>query len=391
MIWVNLATEAISWSSWLWQHRQEFGPVLNRLGDAGVFAQAALANPSGALRRVGNTLVFGQAGGGGRVLAFIEQTSPRIEAIEHAVDGLQAGQAVISASLSALQTISMVTLGLTALTPVVLGIQFGALNRKLSALEKQIAGLHKKFDAAIIADLRTGLDLLRHGQDFLEAADRADAHNRLTAALPYCIRTMKYFSELLGSELNQKRVNREVVRLLARHMSVAIAAVAACQIRLEKDQHAFAQSGDELELLRNATRWIFQETVARDPTPYMLPSLREHGITIDFMANLYQQARDVGALEASKDCSVSAWFEEHRKGIFHARQPWMGWNTNTLRAQLGEAIAAVEETNRVVGLSRLVEQVRESGQTTLAVMDQHKRNASRQDKNACPFQAWGLP
>jgi len=51
-------TEAISWSSWLWQHRQEFRRVLSRVGDEGDFAQATLANPDGALRRVGNTPAF---------------------------------------------------------------------------------------------------------------------------------------------------------------------------------------------------------------------------------------------------------------------------------------------------------------------------------------------
>ena len=257
------------------QHRQQFEPVLNRLGDAGNFAQAVLSDPSGSLRRVGNTLIFGQPDGGERVIAFIEQTSPRIEAIENAVNGLQAGQAAISASLASLQAVSMISLGLTALTPVVLGVQFIALNRKFSALQKQSADLHKKFDAAMIADLRTALALLREGQEFLEAGERVDAHNRLTAALPSCIRSMKYFGELLGSELNAKKVNRDEVRLLARHLAVALVAVATCQIGLEKDQNAFAQSGHELDLLRNVTRWIFQETVARDPARYMLPALAE--------------------------------------------------------------------------------------------------------------------
>src|SRR4051794_36417131 len=86
MIWVALATEAASWSAWLWQHRLAFEPVLRNLGDASDFAQAALLNPDGALRRVGNTLVFGQPGGGERVLAFVEQTAPQLNAIEQAVN-----------------------------------------------------------------------------------------------------------------------------------------------------------------------------------------------------------------------------------------------------------------------------------------------------------------
>ena len=107
------------------------------------------------------------------------------------------------------------------------------------------------------------------------------------------------------------------------------------------------------------------------------------------MAGLYQQARDAGALDKEKHCSGTAWFEEHRNRIFGARAPWSGWNTNTLRLQLQEAVAAVEETNRVVGLSRLVEQVRGSGRSVLAVMEQHKRKASEQDSEQSPHIVWG--
>jgi hypothetical protein len=387
MIWVKLAADVASWSAWLWQHRQQFDPVLQRLGGPGGFAQAAFANPGGALRRVGNALVFGQADGGERVLAFIEQTSPRVEAIEQAVGGLQAGQAALSSSLASLQAVSMVSLGLTALTPIVLVAQFKALKRRLDALEV-------KFDAAFIAKLRTGLDLVRQGQDFLEAQDCNNAHNRLTAALPFCLETMKYFSELLGGQLNQRKVNREEVQLLARHLAVAIAGVASCQIGLEQDQHAFAQSGQELDLLRQAARWVFHELVARDPASYLLPEMRQHGVTLDSLAGLFQQARDAGALGPAQDASPSGWFEEHRQALVRAsaRVPRLrkkSWY-DALKGQLQQAVAAVEETNRVVGLSRLVEQVRTSGRSTLAVTAEYKRNAARQDAEAFPYMAWGL-
>ena len=291
MIWVTLSAEALAWAGWMWQHRQAFEPALQRVGVTDDFAGTLLANPDGALRRVGNLLVFGPPNGDGKVLAFLEQTAPQIDAVQHALDGLQVGQAALSSSLASLQTVSMFTLGLTALTPVVLGIQFVALNRQFGALQKQIANLHKKFDAAIKADLETGLDMLRQGQDFLEVGDRLNAHHRLTDALPLCHRTMKYYGRLLGDCMGQPKVSRAEVRLLARHLAVAVVGAASCQIGLEQDQHAFAQSGKELDLLRQATRGVFQ-AVARDPSPYqLLPAMREHGVTIDFMAGLFPNSR----------------------------------------------------------------------------------------------------
>jgi hypothetical protein len=392
MISLQVAAEVVSWSSWLWQHREALQPILQRCGNAGDFAQAALHNPDGDLRRVGNTLIFGQAHGGEQVLAFVEQTAPQVASIQQAVGGIQAHVVPLSYSLASLQNLSMLTLGLSAFTPLVLGAQFLALQRRLGAIQQGIKELHKKLDANSMAQLRTGLDLQRQGADFLEAHDRANAHQRLSAALPFCIHSMKYFSELLGGELQQPKVRRVMVSLLARHLAVALVGVASCQIGLEQDQHAFAQSLQELSLLRQATRTIFQQTVARDPAPYLLPPLRAHGVTLDLMARLFQQARDAGALDPAADASVSAWFEAHRDAIFRARPPRLRserW-CRQLRSDLQEAMAAVEEMNRVVGLSRLVEQVRGSGQSTLAVMTQLRAQAAGPEADRDPYRVWGL-
>src|SRR5205814_1779316 len=142
-----------------------------------------------------------------------------------------------------------------------------------------------------------------------------------TAALPYCLRTMKYFGELLGAELDQGRADRDEVRLLARHLAVAVGGVASCQAGLEQDRHAFGQSGQELALLRRAAGLIFGAAVALDPAACMHPALRQHGVTIEFMAQLYRQARDAGAVGAEAGCSPTEWFEEHREAIFRARRP----------------------------------------------------------------------
>jgi hypothetical protein len=136
--------------------------------------------------------------------------------------------------------------------------------------------------------------------------DRAETHQQLTATLPDCLRTMKYFSTLWGEELPQPRASRAEVRLLNRHLAVAVAAVASCQIGLGQDQHAFGQSGAELGLLRQAVRWTFRETVARDPAPYLLQPMSAYGVTIDLMARVYQQARAAGALDPCPDESAAA-------------------------------------------------------------------------------------
>ncbi len=392
MFWLSLAADVGSWSARLWQHRQSFEPLLHKLGDAASLAQAALTNPNGILRRVGNTLVFGQPDGGQKVLAFIEQTSPRLENIERAVNGLQAGQTALSSSLGSLQNLSMITLGFTALSHGVLHSQFRALNRRLDVLGSRIADLHKKFDAAILADLNAGLELLHFGQDFVEVGDHTNAHDRLTAALPLCIRTKEYFSSRLGDTPSQGTATVDEVRLLARHLSVAVAGVAGCHIGLGQDKHAFARSGAQLDLMRQAGRWVFDQTVGREPGQYLLPEMREYGVTIEFMAHLFQQARDAWEVEPSQDASVSAWFEAHREAIFQTRRPWRpAAACEALNGQLRAAVAAVEEINRIVGLSRLVDQLRASGQSVLTAMEECRKQRSAQDPSDTPFAVWAWP
>ncbi len=391
MIWLRLAGEVTNWSSWLWQNRGEFDSVIRGITDVGDFAAKAISDPNGAVRRSGNMLLFGQPDGGQKILGFIEQTGPRIEAIEHAVDGLQAGQVAISASLATLQQLSMVTLGLSALTPLVLMAQFLALNRKLNALQRESARFYKKFDASMASDLRAGLDLIRQGHDLLESDDRSSARNRLEAALPLCIRRMKYYSELLGDELNRKKASVPEVRLLSRYLSVAVLAVASSQTGLEQDRHAFAQSGQELDLLGQATKLVFRETVGRDLPGLVLPVMREHGVTIELIAGLYRQAQDAGAVDPSVDCAVSGWFEAHRDAIVRSGSSgWWGWKPQNLLASLGTASAAVEETNRVLGLSRMVQHLREAGRTTAEIMQEFRTNVPSQKTDSPPYAVWGL-
>jgi hypothetical protein len=391
MIWAKLAVDTVGWAAWLWQNRREFEPVLNRFGDAGDFAAAAIDNPHGSLRRIGNTLVFGQPDGGEKVLAFIEQTNPKLEHITQAVDGLNAGQAVLSASLSSLQTLSMVTLGVAALTPIILVGTFAVLNRRITALQEQIADLHTMFAASKQAQLETGLSLLNLGQDSRTSTRPTNSPKLLGDALPLCLEAVKYYGKLLGNELNAKTVNRIRVRLQARHLSVAITGVASCQIGMEQDRHAFTQASSEIELLRKAASWIFHQAVVRDPGRFMLPAMRNHGITIELMANLYQHARDAGALPR-QDSSAAAWFEDHREEIHRARPPFFRtkkWGLS-LVAELQEAVAAIEETNRIIGLAKLVDESRASQKKTRDVMETIRANSAGPEKEASPFMVWGF-
>jgi hypothetical protein len=390
MIWLPVTGELVRWSTWLYDNRQTLEPTLQRLGLAQDLVHSVLARPESALRRVGNTLVFGSADGGAKVLGFLEQTAPRVESIQLAVDNLHAKTDVLSTTLGSLQNISMMTLGLSALTPVILSMQFSALHRRLNAIGRQIAGLHKKFDASVIAELKVGLGFLQQATDELQAQKRSTAHLHLNAALAPCLKSAKYFAELLGTELQEKALNLPQVRLLARHLSVAVTATASCQIALEEDPSAFSQLQAELELLSKAAGAVFDALVGRDPAPYLLPAMRAHGVTLGYLVELFRQARDASAGQPATDLSAETWFEEHRAEIFRARR-WLATGRwyRKLQTQLREASAAVEETNRVLGLARLVDESQKAGQKTIEVL-QAVRQKTESKTATTPFLVWAF-
>jgi hypothetical protein len=95
--------------------------------------------------------------------------------------------------------------------------------------------------------------------------------------------------------------------------------VASCQVVVEQDRPAFAQSCPELDLLKQAARWLFRELVAQDPLPFLLTVRREHGVALEFKVGLFRQARDAEVLGAAKDASASAWIDDYRAALVRAR------------------------------------------------------------------------
>ena len=397
MIWVRLATEAFCWSSWAWQNRGHLEPVLKRAGNLGEFAQAAIANPDGALRRVGNTLVFGRADGGAQVLGFIEQTGPQIEAIHAAVtdvqmsqQALQLGQQALSASLSSLQTLAMVSLGFTAILPLVLHAQFRALGRRLTEMQKDLKAIRRSVQMMNVANLETGLVHLQLGVA-PEGDSRQDARDYLKRAHDRCLEALKYFGGLLDAELDETKVNRDEVRLLFRYFTVAIGGVVGSHVGLEEDVNATAKISEVGAKLRRVAQWVFVETVAKDPARFLLTPVDQGGASLAFLVDLFRQARDAGAVDSQQDYSASTWFEEHRRKLFQARRPWLGqrkWRA-AMRTDLLEATAVLEEVNRIKGLETLLLEVRSKGQHGTEIQSK-VQEITRTQSRSSPYIVWAL-
>lgn len=391
MIWVNALPEISSWAAWLWQHRQEFEPALQKLGDVGPFANAALIDPASAVRRIGNTLVFGQADGGQHVLAFVEQTGPRIDAIQQAVNGIQAQNAALAASLASLQTVSMVSLGIAALTPVVLTAQLAALGRRLKEIGKMVADIKDMIETRNEAELQTGLSHLDDAQRLLR--DGKNATQRLGDALDNCKESMFFFYGLLGKELGTKTPRREVVSLLSRQCAVALGGTVAAHVALGEDHFAIEKFDRLIPRLQEATKWTFERTVGQNSERFLEPGLSSYQVDLTFLTCLFNQANQAGARKSGETYTECSLFEELRPRMDRVGRPLFtlyGSYLVELVRELREAQASIEETNRILGLRALIQEMIARGRGAHDVMEEVRTRAERENTETSPYVVWAM-
>jgi hypothetical protein len=236
-------------ASWAWKHREQLSGVTH---DAGDFIERLASDPGAGVHRAGSTLRHRAADGSTRALAFLGQSSSRPADIERAVSGgVDAGQQLLSvASLDSLQTVSMVTLGLTAITPIILAAQFGYLRKRFNELQKDIRHLEQLLEARFVSELESGLE-------FLESGARQNNKGRIEGALQKCNDAAVYFANRVKNAIGEQQ-DRRGIMLLNRHLAVATCGTTRCFVALEEDAEARKALAARQPALRAATRVVFQ-------------------------------------------------------------------------------------------------------------------------------------
>jgi hypothetical protein len=329
---------------WLWRNRADLGPYVEGLIDR------VLSRDGTSVERVGAAIVAGPGGSDPQVIGLLTDLSARTDAVGAAVTRLEAGQALLGQSLTALQNLSLVGLGVSAFSFAALSWQLGLLNRRLKELDRQVRRLHVTVEAAQEAEIDTGLMELQRGTEH----QGEDARRHFGEALTRLSHSANIFARRLAAELDQKDADREGLRLLARYMTVAALGEAAAEVGRGQAQKA-ARTLEEVRLpaLRAYARRVFAETAGADPARFLIPAMAAHGVTLDYLAGLHHQAA-LARIDGTADYKGPAdLFEALRPGLYQARDPVFRTATRVarLRRELAEAASAVEEVNRVQGLA----------------------------------------
>jgi hypothetical protein len=100
-----------------------------------------LADPSGTVSRIGETLVW-SGPTGQKVLGGLEMLADSQARIDSAVNGIETAQFAIQGTLGVVQTLSMATLGITSLSAAYMVFRLVALNRRIGTLVIKLSLMH---------------------------------------------------------------------------------------------------------------------------------------------------------------------------------------------------------------------------------------------------------
>ncbi len=328
---------------WVLTNRGPLAEIIERFSGA---VAGSFTGGTQRLDRIGGALVAVE-GNQREVIGLLHRHEDKLDGVGRAVEGLAAGQAGLAESLDLLTSLSAVTLGFSVLTPVLLLSQFRILHRRFDSLSREVKAIQERLDLRNSAELNAGLTFLAQS-----AGDGADCETLLQQALMELTRADLYYSAFLESELAKGgQSDRDLLWLLTRHLTMAVLGLAACHLRRKEPRRAEATLRKGMATMIEHAAAVFGRTVGSDPMRYLMPAMREHGATLEGMAELYRQAGHAGIL-ASANGSTSDFFEGQRGRLANAADPvfYKGSTVARLRAELAEATAAVEEVNRVQGL-----------------------------------------
>lgn len=351
-------------ASWLLAHGGELGDASARVIRP---VMAAITDPTASVDRIGSALVA-QQNGQREVIGLLHQHTAKLDGIATAVDGIGQSVGEINRSIGVLTSLSMVGLGLSALSQIHIAFQFARLTERLNRLEAEVQEIKGMMHADFRGALNAGLTQMEMGlgrqadSPALAAALFHQAINNLTTS------TAKY-TELLNGGVGSGNVQTRW--MLARHLTVSVLGEVAIYTQLRETGLAVGSLNATLLPLRQHARSVFERTVAAKPTTFLMPALAEHGITLEVVAELYRQAAHSGVIEAGNRATAGDLFETLRDRLIGAMDPWFFKSSKVwrLRAEFTEAATAIEEVNRLQGLALAIGHCERAGQDYLTLVE----------------------
>lgn len=309
------------------------------------------------LRRLSDLVVW-DAPTGRQVVAAIEGIGESQARIETAIRGIETTQIAMSGTLTALQSLSIATLGITGLSAAFMTWRLHALKKRLDDLSSRIAGIEAQLQAQQKALLDAALT-------YLADYEHKQRDGDLEHALEKSRESAFVYGNLTEDECQTKRRLVSLNYRGRRHV-LSLLTELQCLLLREDANQAEDRVTRERDRLRKIVEVTFRETLGSDPEPYFHPRLRDAGVTIELLTDLYQQLSGAQVLTDVQIRDAGDLFEHMRERFYRRRWmpslriPFRDWRRPLLE-RLRYLIAATEDTNRVESLGLRIVDARRQG------------------------------
>jgi hypothetical protein len=308
-------------------------------------------DPTGTVSRIGDALVWNGASGQQTLagLASLSEGQLRIEQVVNHIDSVQLGT---SHTLGVMHTLSIATLGITSLSGAYMVWRFQSLNKRFDKLSQTLQDVEDNVAAANKAHLDVAVQKLN---EFDESADET----ALKKGRDEAQEAAAIYGDMSWREASKKRLRIEILNYRSRCYLLGLMAELHCRILLNDLPAAIKRANTERHRLQSLARVTFEEVIRGKPERYLRADLASEGVTLDLMAELYQQARHAGAIAIPEIESASHLFEHCRARGILGSSKLFGGNSKHDAIQLRYLMACLEEINRIEGMRLLMAEANE--------------------------------
>lgn len=328
------------------------------------YVQHMAQDPTGTVSRIGDALVWNGVNGQ-HVLAGIASAAEgqaRIEQVVNHIDSVQLG---ISHALGVMHTLSIATLGITALSGLYMVWRFRSLNKRFDKLSVAIRDVEDNVAASNKAHLTLAVGNL---QIFDESADVNDLIN----ARDQGFQAASIYGEMALAEASRKQPRIEVLNYRTRCYLLALMAELQSRILLsELPSVIITRVNNETPCLQSLAKTTFETVIQNKPELYLRAKMASEGVTLELMTELYKQALTAGAIASPAVESAGQLFEHCRtKGIASVGEWEFRRDTKQDAAHLRYLMASLEEINRINGMRLMITEANEKKASIPALRDQ---------------------
>jgi hypothetical protein len=349
-----------------------------------------VADPSGAVRRVGETLVWSLPSGD-RVLGGLEMLADSQTRIETAVNGIETAQVASQGTLGVVKTLSIATLGVTSLSAGFMTYRLQALNKRIDNLGKAIKDVEGKIDAEHKAHLKSSLQFLRTHED------SPNNKGSLDEALKEARRAANIYGEVAADEANGAG-RLPVLNCRGRLYVVSLLTELRCLMSSDDSKQATDRIEEEMPYLKKIAQVCFDKTLRTDPERYLRAAFQQHEVNLNLLTHIYQQARELEIIKQPAVDDANGMFEFVRASLQKGEGPLSRFRRSSVEEEMQKLrylLACLEESSRIKGLLYLVKEVhkRKSSLSELvAKLKEWRQNQEEQERagDAPPVYAYAL-